>query len=52
MQLVAFGVIGQYVARIFEEAKQRPLYLVEESVEGGVTTAEDAPSTTTATPQS
>ena len=50
MQLVAFGVIGQYVARIFEEAKQRPLYLVEESVEGGVTPAEDAPSTTTATP--
>lgn len=49
MQLVAFGVIGQYVARIFEEAKQRPLYLVEESVEGGMTTGADAPSTT-ATP--
>src|SRR5438105_12385489 len=32
MQLVGLGVIGQYVARIFEEAKQRPLYLVQESV--------------------
>jgi glycosyltransferase involved in cell wall biosynthesis len=32
MQLVGLGVIGQYVARIFEEAKQRPLYLVQEAV--------------------
>ena len=35
MQLVALGIIGQYVGRIFEEAKQRPLYLVGETVEGG-----------------
>jgi dolichol-phosphate mannosyltransferase len=35
MQFVALGIIGQYVARIFEEAKQRPLYLVSETVEGG-----------------
>jgi len=50
MQLVAFGVIGQYIARIFEESKQRPLYLVEESVEGGAQSAEDASPTTTASP--
>jgi hypothetical protein len=35
MQFVALGIIGQYVARIFEESKQRPLYLVSETVDGG-----------------
>lgn len=38
MQLVAIGVIGQYISRIFEETKQRPLYLVDESVVGGTLT--------------
>jgi len=28
------------VSRIFEEVKQRPLYLVEEVVEGGASTEE------------
>ena len=34
VQLLSLGIIGQYVARIFDEAKQRPLYFVEESVDG------------------
>jgi len=50
MQLVGLGVIGQYVARIFEEAKQRPLYIVEESVDGGVAPDVVASPTTTAAP--
>jgi len=34
VQLLSLGVIGQYVARIFEESKQRPLYLVDEVIDG------------------
>ena len=34
VQLLSLGVIGQYVARIFDETKQRPLYLVDEVVDG------------------
>jgi glycosyltransferase involved in cell wall biosynthesis len=33
VQLLSLGIIGQYVARIFDEVKQRPLYLVTETVE-------------------
>lgn len=30
IQLLSLGVIGEYIARIFTETKQRPLYLIEE----------------------
>jgi len=32
LQLMALGVIGEYLARMFIEVKQRPLYLIQESL--------------------
>ncbi len=32
MQLLSIGIIGEYVGRIYRETKQRPLYLVQETV--------------------
>jgi glycosyltransferase involved in cell wall biosynthesis len=43
MQLVSLGIIGQYVGRIFEEAKQRPLFVVGETVEGGTISVSESP---------
>jgi polyisoprenyl-phosphate glycosyltransferase len=32
IQLVAIGIVGEYVARIFEEVKQRPQYIVADEI--------------------
>ena len=34
VQLVTIGLLGQYVGRIYDEVKRRPLYLIRDSVGG------------------
>lgn len=32
IQLITIGIIGEYIARIYDESKERPLYIVEEKI--------------------
>jgi glycosyltransferase involved in cell wall biosynthesis len=46
VQLITIGILGEYVGRVHDEIKGRPLYLVAENVGSGLDAASDsAPST-------
>ena len=32
VQLVSLGIIGEYIARIYDESKDRPLYLINQMI--------------------
>jgi dolichol-phosphate mannosyltransferase len=32
VQLIAVGLLGEYMGRVFDEVRGRPLYLVQETV--------------------
>lgn len=42
IQLLSLGVIGEYLSRVYEEVKGRPIYLVREEL-GGTGVADDRP---------
>jgi dolichol-phosphate mannosyltransferase len=42
VQLIGIGILGEYVGRIYDEIKARPLYLIAENVGGGLAGAADS----------
>ncbi|MES0883546.1 glycosyltransferase family 2 protein [Roseibium sp. SCP14] len=34
VQLLSIGMVGEYIARLFNEAKQRPVYILQDVIEG------------------
>ncbi len=43
IQLLLFGVFGEYLGRIYEQSKNRPLFIIQEIVQAGAETESAAP---------
>jgi dolichol-phosphate mannosyltransferase len=43
VQLFTLGILGSYIARIYDEARRRPIYLVKESYGLGTTPSDSHP---------
>lgn len=42
VQLIGIGILGEYIGRIYDEIKARPLYLIAETTGSGLAAAPDA----------